>query len=62
AMALDLPLRLSIWEDARNRVWVSYRAMDRLAAGYDVKDPATILALERVLEKLVAKATNVYDD
>lgn len=62
AMALDLPLRLSIWEDARNRVWVSYRAMDRLAAGYDVKDPETVLALERVLERLVAKATNVYDD
>ena len=24
--ALDLPLRLSIWEDARNRVWVGYHA------------------------------------
>jgi uncharacterized protein (DUF302 family) len=62
AVALDLPLRLSIWEDARNRVWVGYHAMDRLAAGYDVKDTATVLALERVLEKLVARATNVYDD
>jgi len=62
AVALDLPLRLSIWEDARHRVWVGYHAMDRLAAGYDVKDPATVLALERVLEKLVAKATDVYDD
>ena len=62
AVALDLPLRLSIWEDERNRVWVSYHAMDRLAAGHDVKDAATVLALERVLEKLVAKATNVYDD
>jgi CubicO group peptidase (beta-lactamase class C family) len=62
AMALDLPLRLSIWEDARNRVWVGYHAMDRLAAGYDVKDPATVLALQRVLERLVSKATDVYGD
>ena len=38
SVALDLPLRLSIWEDERNRVWVSHHAMDRLAAEYDVKD------------------------
>ncbi|MDP1839700.1 MAG: serine hydrolase [Reyranella sp.] len=62
AVALDLPLRLSIWEDERNRVWVSHHAMDRLAAEYGVKDPATVLALERVLDRLVARATDVYDD
>ena len=62
AVGLDLPLRLSIWEDERNRVWVSHHAMDRLAAEYDVKDPATVLALERVLDKLVARATDVYGD
>ncbi|MGQ0581122.1 MAG: serine hydrolase [Reyranella sp.] len=62
AVALDLPLRLSIWEDERNRVWVSHHAMDRLAAEYGVKDPATVLALERVLDKLVARATDVYGD
>ena len=28
AAALDLPLRVSIWEDARGRVWVGYRSMD----------------------------------
>lgn len=62
AVALDLPLRLSIWEDERNRVWVSHHAMDRLAAEYGVKDPATVLALERVLDGLVARATDVYGD
>jgi len=41
---------------------VSHHAMDRLAAGYDVKDPETVLALERVLDKLVARATDVYSD
>lgn len=61
-IALDLPLRLSIWEDERNRVWVSHHAMDRLAAEYGVKDPATVLALEHVLDKLVARATDVYGD
>jgi uncharacterized protein (DUF302 family) len=61
AIALDLPLRVSIREDERHRVWVSYRAMDRLAADHGVKDDATVLAMERVLEKLVGRAANVYD-
>ena len=60
-VALDLPLRLSIWEDERGRVWVSYRAPGSLAAEYGVKDDATVLALERMLDRLVARAVNVYD-
>jgi uncharacterized protein (DUF302 family) len=58
---LDLPLRLSVWEDERGRVWVGYRAMERLAAEYNVKDNATVLAIEQMLENLVAKVVNVYD-
>ena len=61
AIALDLPMRLSIWEDERGRVWVGYRAMGRMVAEYNVKDMATVLAIERMLEALVAKAVNVYD-
>jgi CubicO group peptidase (beta-lactamase class C family) len=61
AIALDLPLRLSVWEDERGRVWVGYHAMERLAAEYNVKDNATVLAIEQMLEKLVAKAVNIYD-
>ncbi|WP_296340707.1 serine hydrolase [Reyranella sp.] len=61
AVALDLPLRLSVWEDGRGRVWVGYHALDRLAAEYGIKDEATVTAMAQALEKLVAKAVNVYD-
>ncbi len=61
AIALDLPLRLSVWEDGRGRVWVGYHALDRLAAEYGIKDEATVKAMAQALEKLVAKAVNVYD-
>ena len=62
AIALDLPLRLSVWEDERGRVWVGYRAMEPLAAEYNVKDNATVVVIEQMLENLVAKIVNVYDD
>jgi CubicO group peptidase (beta-lactamase class C family)/uncharacterized protein (DUF302 family) len=61
AIALDLPLRLSVWQDERGRVWVGYRNMDRLAAEYGIKDTATVLALKRMLQGLVARAADVYE-
>ncbi len=59
-IALDLPLGLSVWQDERDRVWVGYHAMDRLAAEYDVKDDATVRAMADFLERLVARAVDVY--
>jgi len=61
AAALDLPLRLSIWEDARGRVWVGHRSMASLAAEYAIEDAATVGAMTRMLEGVVARTVNVYD-
>jgi uncharacterized protein (DUF302 family) len=61
AIALDLPLRVSIWEDERTRVWVSYHSLDKLADDYSLKDRGTIKVLGRVLENLVSHSVNVYD-
>ena len=60
AIALDLPLRLSVWEDARKRVWVSYPSVGDLAGQYGVKNTAVVSAMERLLEVLVARSTDVY--
>jgi CubicO group peptidase (beta-lactamase class C family)/uncharacterized protein (DUF302 family) len=62
AIALDLPLRLSVWEDGRKRVWVSYPDMGELAGQYGVKDKAVVAAMERLLAGLVAQSTDVYGD
>ena len=61
AIALDLPLRLSIWEDERSRVWVSYYSIDRLVEEYGIKDDATARTLSHVLETLVDRSVNIYD-
>jgi len=62
AIALDLPLRLSVWEDERGRVWVNYHALGHLAADAGITDKTTVLAMESALATLVARATNVYED
>lgn len=60
AIALDLPLRLSVWEDASKRVWVSYPSLGDLAGQYGIKDKAVVSAMERLLDLLAARSTDVY--
>lgn len=59
--ALDLPLRVVVWQDDRGRVWVGYRRPDALAAEHGINDPETIATMARALDRLVAKAVNVYE-
>ncbi|MBX9944093.1 MAG: serine hydrolase [Reyranella sp.] len=62
AAALDLPLRLAVWEDSRGRVWASYHSLEGLAAEYGIKDTATVAAMAQGLEGLVARTVDVYAD
>lgn len=59
--AIDLPLRVTVWQDDRGRVWAGYRDLEALAAENGIKEPDTIAAMARALDGLVAKAVNVYD-
>ena len=61
AIALDLLLRVSIWQDERSRVWVSFHSIDRLANEYAIKDAATVKVLSRFMENLIARSVNVYE-
>ena len=61
AAGLDLPLRLSIWQDGRGRVWLSRHSLESLTREYGIKDAATVRAMERMLEGVVSRTANVYD-
>ncbi len=61
AAALDLPLRVTVWQDDRGRVWVGYRRLDAFAAEHGINDPETVATMARALDALVAKAVNVYE-
>lgn len=60
AVAIDLPLRMSVWEDEGNRVWVGYPNMKALGASYGIQDEATLAALDRFLTDLASNAANIY--
>lgn len=60
ASAMDLPLKVTVWEDERGRTWVAYRNMRRFAADYQLKDQKTPQAMDHMLGELVRKASSIY--
>jgi CubicO group peptidase (beta-lactamase class C family)/uncharacterized protein (DUF302 family) len=57
---IDLPLRVIVWEDKLNRVWIGYPSFDKLVAEYGLTDEKTLQAMAGFVEKLVRASANVY--
>jgi uncharacterized protein (DUF302 family) len=53
-IAIDLPLKILVWEDAAGEVWISYNAPSYLQARH--KLPAELVQDIAVVEALAAKA------
>jgi uncharacterized protein (DUF302 family)/uncharacterized membrane protein YidH (DUF202 family) len=54
SVAIDLPLKILVWEDAGGKAWISYNSPAYLMARHDLPQP--LLANIAVVEALAAKA------
>jgi uncharacterized protein (DUF302 family) len=54
SIAIDLPLKILVWEDAKGGVWISYNDPEYLRERHGL--PADLLANIAVVETLAAKA------
>jgi uncharacterized protein (DUF302 family) len=54
SIAIDLPLKILIWEDAQNKVWISYNTPEYLQKRHGV--PQELMQNIAVVETLAAKA------
>ena len=60
-IALDLPLRVVVWQEADGTVWVGYHDVAGLAGQHGVTDRANVIASMRTaLEAAVKQATTPY--
>jgi CubicO group peptidase (beta-lactamase class C family)/uncharacterized protein (DUF302 family) len=57
---LDLPLRIMVWQDARNRTWIGYTSLDRFVADYDIDDHMSVAAMSKYLETTIDQVADVY--
>lgn len=60
SIALELPLRISIWEDESGSTWLAFQRLSRLAAEYGLEKLPAIKGMQNLMEQLVMKAGSVY--
>lgn len=60
SIALELPLRIAVWEDAKGSTWAAFPQMKRLGAEYGMADSPVVANMQRLLEQIVRAASSVY--
>ncbi len=60
SISLELPLRISIWEDEHGSRWLAFPRIGRIAAEYGLQDHPTVPKMETLMEDLVRIAGNIY--
>ncbi len=54
SIAIDLPLKILIWEDSKGKVWVSYNSLDYIKERHGL--PQELLQNIAIIETLASKA------
>lgn len=60
SISLELPLRISIWEDEAGSIWLAFPHLHPMAAEYGLEKHPAIPKMESLMEALVRQAGNTY--
>lgn len=59
-ISIELPLKISVWEDKNGKVWATFPQMRTMAAEYGLQNEPVIEKMQELLENLVIKSVSVY--
>ncbi len=60
SISLELPLRISVWEDEGGSIWLAFPRVTKMAAEYGLETHSAVSKIEGLMEELVQKAGNIY--
>lgn len=60
SIALELPLRIAVWEDEAHSTWLAFPELKELTARYGVDSHPAVAGMQRLLEELLQRAAFVY--
>lgn len=60
SISIELPLKISVWEDKNGSVWAAFPQMKVMAAAYDMEAEPVIGKMQELLEKIVVQSASVY--
>lgn len=58
AISIELPLKISVWEDKDGNVWLSIPRIKQIAANYGMEDHPVIGKMQELLEKIASQSVN----
>lgn len=60
SISIELPLKVSVWEDKKGSVWVAFPQMQGFASDYNMQGNPILEKMQILLENLVRKSSSVY--
>lgn len=60
SISIELPLRMSVWQDEAGSTWVNFPQMQKLAVRYELEGNPVIKNMQKMLETLAVKSASVY--
>ncbi len=60
SISLELPLRISVWQEAKGSVWVAFPQMNKLASSYGQEGNPMVDKMQSLLEEIAAAACSTY--
>ena len=60
SISIELPLKISVWEDQSGSVWASFPMMKTIKEEYGMENNPILNGMQTLLENLVRKSANVY--
>ena len=60
SISLELPLRVSVWEDEEGSTWFAFPRMVGVAEAYGLEGNQTLSGMQKLLEDMVKAAGSIY--
>lgn len=60
SISLDLPLRISVWEDETGSTWFAFPRTEGIAEAYGLQGNRTLSGMQKLLEAVVKAAGSIY--
>lgn len=59
-ISIELPLKISVWQDAHGDVWAAFISMKSIAGQYGLDDNPTIMKMQDLLVNIIREATSKH--
>lgn len=60
SVSLELPLRISVWEDEAGSTWLAFPRLDRVFSEYGLENHPAVSGMQNLLEQLVHIGGSIY--